>query len=499
MSEVASMSGSDAWQLDLLDRKPLADHLTASLVNQSSKSSKGITAALDADWGTGKTFFVREWIKDLRAAGHPVVYFDAWESDIGEEASIALMASILGVMSEWKRKIPSGALIESELISLKSKSIKKLRRAVVPIAGVVVKGVVKKAIGVGLEDLVEAISDESENESSGELNEALDRIFEEALKEHDSRQQSLKSFKESLSQLIQLVSVEAFAKQPLFVFVDELDRCRPPYAVKLLEEIKHIFGIPGVVYVVSTNISQLQNSIKAIYGSEFDGRRYLRRLFDREYALPAISSEKFISAIVESSNIFQERNIILGLPRHSSKEYKLGDAWRFVCDGFGFDLRSQKQLLAHIEEASNGLPPDKPLHILWMTFLAALYQKSPESIKRLSQGEHDSKWFDDVLKNCLIKDESLLYRNVREDIYSRREESSTNLSMAIKKYFEVGKRSDREIINMEINIYDYPDSIVSDIGSEFNGSYIPGKTRHSIIRRYPDAILGAGYLVKDEK
>jgi hypothetical protein len=97
------------WSRDALGRKPLADYLTASLRTQvafqSQSNKRGLTVALDADWGAGKTFFVKEWMQDLKASGHPVIYFDAWENDIGDEASVALMAAVLSGLEPWRDEL----------------------------------------------------------------------------------------------------------------------------------------------------------------------------------------------------------------------------------------------------------------------------------------------------------------------------------------------------------------------------------------------------------
>ena len=66
---------------------------------------------------------------------------------------------------------------------------------------------------------------------------------------------------------------------PLFILIDELDRCRPNYAIELLENIKHIFDIPGIVFIVATDSKQLSHSINAVYGSKFASEKYLKRFF----------------------------------------------------------------------------------------------------------------------------------------------------------------------------------------------------------------------------
>ena len=63
----------------------------------------------------------------------------------------------------------------------------------------------------------------------------------------------------------------------LVIFIDELDRCRPNFAVQLLERIKHYFCVENVIFVLSINSAELVNTVKTVYGQNFDGYRYLDR------------------------------------------------------------------------------------------------------------------------------------------------------------------------------------------------------------------------------
>ena len=67
--------------------------------------------------------------------------------------------------------------------------------------------------------------------------------------------------------------------------IDELDRCRPTFAIELLERVKHIFDVPNIVFVFGINRAELVKSLESIYG-EIDAGTYLRRFFDMEFVLP---------------------------------------------------------------------------------------------------------------------------------------------------------------------------------------------------------------------
>ena len=91
------------------------------------------------------------------------------------------------------------------------------------------------------------------------------------------------------------------AQYPLVIMIDELDRCRPDYAVQLLEIAKHFFSVDYIMFVLTINSSQLVHSIKAVYGQDFDAQEYLRRFFDIDFKLPNQSRKDFIDNLLRES------------------------------------------------------------------------------------------------------------------------------------------------------------------------------------------------------
>lgn len=83
----------------------------------------------------------------------------------------------------------------------------------------------------------------------------------------------------------------------LIIFIDELDRCNPNYAVKLLERIKHYFTDNRIVIVVSTNLLELSNTISGMYGYKFSSTAYLDKFFDIRLELPKINIDKYIRTL----------------------------------------------------------------------------------------------------------------------------------------------------------------------------------------------------------
>ena len=106
---------------------------------------------------------------------------------------------------------------------------------------------------------------------------------------------TMENLKDTLNMLLNKLLVENGDK--LVVFVDELDRCNPIYAVKLLERIKHFFDHENIIFVFSVNMNELANTISNFYGQNFDSHRYLNKFFDVSIDLPKIDITNFMKSL----------------------------------------------------------------------------------------------------------------------------------------------------------------------------------------------------------
>jgi hypothetical protein len=113
---------------------------------------------------------------------------------------------------------------------------------------------------------------------------------------------AVEHLKTALASLISTLRADG-AQPPVFVIIDEIDRCRPTYAIKLFEEIKHLLDVDGLVFVFGTNQRALAKSVAGAYGPEFDGWLYLRRLINRTYRLKEPNLEPLIESIFHQLKI----------------------------------------------------------------------------------------------------------------------------------------------------------------------------------------------------
>ena len=258
----------DPFENDLLDRKVKAEVLTSLVSNIEGPC----TMAVDAAWGAGKTTFLKMWAQYLRNEGFPVVEFNAWETDASGDPFVALTTEITEQLKVWPDSTVASKLHQTQFLA------KSLLRRAAP-------GAIRAASG-----LLPVLG--------AEVGHALSSYASEAMAGYFDQKQSAAQFKASLQGLANSLRASSDNK-PTIVLIDELDRCRPTYAIELLETAKHIFGVDHVVFVLAVNRTELAKSVKALYGSEFDAEGYLRRFFDIDFRLPAPDRQKFIRNSLE--------------------------------------------------------------------------------------------------------------------------------------------------------------------------------------------------------
>jgi hypothetical protein len=394
---------STPWGDDLLNRSEYADFLTAYLVSKVRGSDGAIrepfTLAIDAKWGEGKTFFVSNWAASLAIKGHPTILFDAWKSDYASDPIIAFMAELKASFENRIKQSDIEIAIKTNIKSHINEAVQRLRHAVLPASKQIAKGLWHKATGIAIDELLESVSENNTLErnklttnSSNELNilnEGLDKFFDKVLEEQGERTLAINEFKYSIKESLDLLSSGSNCKLPMFVFIDELDRCRPNFAISLLEGIKHIFDIKGVCFVFSTNLEQLSHSVKALYGQDFDARGYLKRFFNVESSLPPCTNNKFISAILKNNPDFNNRKFSLGLPAQGfvgeAESMDCAYAISWVSEYFSIDLRMQRTLVEMISACMAGIQENSQIYILWLSALCSLKLKRPDLFNEISE------------------------------------------------------------------------------------------------------------------
>lgn len=233
------------------------------------------TFVIDAPWGSGKTFFVKQVARVLQMANPALsqdsaipsttfgniaeellkepylpIYFNAWEDDHFDNPILPILASIANAVDE--QSVKGGKDFGKGVISVIETAASIIGY------GVDINGIIENFSGT---DFLEQYKAEKELRSKiGEL-----------IKNH----------------------LPKIAKRAV-IFIDELDRCRPEFAIKVLEQTKTLFQQESIVVVYSTDITQLAHSLQGVYGPRFEGRKYLERFYDKRLELNPIKPADYL-------------------------------------------------------------------------------------------------------------------------------------------------------------------------------------------------------------
>lgn len=240
----------------------------------------GFTFFVDSGWGSGKTYFVKQLKMLLEASNDKIrsssrldklicsgrfdafrslprmlpVYYNAWENDYWDDPLPSLGAAIASVASEeadFGASAPMGKTVSDVLDALLFATLH-------------LNGVSKLYDDFKPCDLVK---------SYHEKGEIRDRISELILRARGS------------------------CADKLVLIIDELDRCRPDFALRILEELKNAFNDESLIIIYALNMRQLAHSVERAYGTGTDGIKYLSKFYDMKISLCEIDSYCYIKTL----------------------------------------------------------------------------------------------------------------------------------------------------------------------------------------------------------
>ena len=239
--------------------------------------------ALDGGWGSGKTVFAKQWAGLLRNRGSAVIYFDAFAADGGDDPLFDIASKLFEAAPEGERR--------DQFV----RAAVALGRRLGPLAAGV--GLRATTAGqTGTEEVRELLAAVTEARSAaiekyGNVSAAFRRRVEGA----KDRARALADFQRSLTALattLQAIAIKSIEdggegpkRRPVVVLIDELDRCKPTYALSALESVKHVFNTENMCFVLVTNQSQLAQVVAREYGVEAN-QRYLEKFIHATFRLP---------------------------------------------------------------------------------------------------------------------------------------------------------------------------------------------------------------------
>lgn len=255
---------------------------TSSLVQKQP-----FVIALSAPFGAGKTFFVKRWARQLTKDGVITLYFNAWESDFTDDPFVAFTASLTD---------------QFKALGIKSSSA-TMRGIGRSAATYLVKRAIPAAVRLGTAGVLD-VSEIANVLSLGEkekkeLTALAAGAAQDSVAAHKKAEGAIEGFRGYLEKAAKELKSRSKNDTNIVVFIDELDRCRPDYAIKLLEHIKHVFAVENYVFVLSVDREQLLSFVSSIFGAQLDRDGYLRRLVDWTFRLPSPPTETYAHHLFE--------------------------------------------------------------------------------------------------------------------------------------------------------------------------------------------------------
>ena len=355
----SDLATGDPWKDDVLNRQNIAEKLTNMIRNQS----ESIVMGLHGDWGTGKTFLLKRWRYDLEKRGAKAIYFNAWEDDFFNDPFTA----IIGQLTVFFKQNGIG-----------EKDIKEFQKIAMSFIVKNVKNILEQRFGIVILDGTDEIDE------NGKLNDYIKQIEER------------KEFKKHLSELSSRSNIykndtseKEKVSYPLVFIIDELDRCRPTFAIELLENIKHMFDVDNVVFVFGLNRNELCNTIQSVYGN-INANTYLRRFFDLELNIPEPDHNTFYLDRIKKQKVI---SFFHGMVEVSTDQrFKIdfdefGKYFACISENAGLSLRDIEHCIKMTIFAAKNMDTNSYLSPILLSVMVLLRLKKPNLYRDFINGK----------------------------------------------------------------------------------------------------------------
>lgn len=412
-----------------LDRKQYALVLT-DIVNTYAD---GFVLAINNEWGAGKTTFVKMLKQHLVDEGFETIYFNAWENDFDKNPLVALMSEMAVLAESTETEEVFKSVVEKGAVLMKN------------VAPAILKAIAKRYVDT------DAIIDAIENTTEG-----VTEIFEDEIKLYANKKKTIVEFRKELEKFVD----QANSDKPLVFMIDELDRCRPDYAVELLEQVKHFFSVPGIVFVLSIDKNHLSSSIKGVYGSEqINTEEYLRRFIDLEYSIPYPSIGNYCRYLYDYysfDDFFKsERRKKIDVFRDDGNSFI--QAANLIFTNSNATLRQQEKIFGQTRLVLSTFPANEYVFPFLIQVLVFLKTMKPEIFKKIVSAS--------LSIQELIDEFSKLFPEMND-------RSSPNLTYLVAQFAHFYNNQLDQSKRQELFTWDEKGIIVSSFTSKFNDKII---------------------------
>lgn len=279
-----------------------------------------------------------------------MLFINAWESDFYKEPVIAILSEFIHWLNEDKKEKDEG-------------DKKELKSKILRVVGNIANQVLQHKTGVNFKEAISLCKDNSDQEKG-----------ENILKGLQQRTDAIAEMKQVISDYVQ--------SKKLLIIVDELDRTRPDYAVRFLEDMKHFFDIENVIFIVAVNRKQMEATVKCLYGQSLDFDGYYRKFFKQEMDLPDPYEEaqRFIDDLIRKTKV--QYNL-----QANDRKYRVKSSY-FSCRMFNLTLREIESFIRIFEQilGSKTQQVEKWIYMDCYSFFICLFFKKKEIFNQILEG-----------------------------------------------------------------------------------------------------------------
>lgn len=245
-------------KIDLLNRSDFINNVI-NVVGQLSSNKRGACFSIEGSWGIGKTFVlekIEKQLKEMDEENHFVFHYNCWQHDYYDEPSVAIISAMLSSILEDE------AALSAEVDAAIKAGYEFVGEKLKEIAGLYLEN----KVGVNLISWADSWK-EIEEKNTKALYE-FDKIF--------NFSRTIEKVRQNLKEIAE--------QRTVVIIVDELDRCVPQYAIKVLERLHHIFyGLENVIVILAIDRNQLEHSVEQMFGIKQNGfniEKYLKKFID---------------------------------------------------------------------------------------------------------------------------------------------------------------------------------------------------------------------------
>ncbi len=359
----------DAFENDVLDRQGFGEILS----NLVSQSDDELVISLGGKWGEGKTTFVKMWQGLLTQRNIHNIYVNAYENDYSDDAFVAIVGEIIGYFKKNNIELddfePRAKKIMVELLGLGFNAGSNM---ILP--GVITFGGIKKLKKI--------------------QSEVVNDVISKKLELYKKDVAIIQPFRDLLSKMPRRLGPNN--DNPLVIIIDELDRCRPTYAIDFIEKVKHLFSVPNVIFVLVMNKEQLEESIKAVYGRYIDAHAYIQKFINIETSIIKRTGDHS-----HDNDIVKYNAILVNKYPHKEWGEEVSEYIEALAKHFNLSLRELEKVYANLAvfyvSHTGGVFGSFPL----LFFLAVMKVKKPSEFNKLL---HQDITYDVLIENIKLKE-----------------------------------------------------------------------------------------------